>query len=164
MDTPLATVVELADKLPFTMGEDEKREAKLALETLSDDARFYGKPRWTNPFVTPPSVVRLVLKAANRHMKNYEGFTQSRAGDETVAWDGQGEDAGSARFSAAEKKQLQQLGNRAKIYSTPVSAWGTIRRHDRPDCLPAGFVPAEHGSPFPMFCGDGPWCECGGCT
>lgn len=162
MEIAVATVAELQARLPFTMDPDEQREAQGALETLSDDARFYGKPTWTTPAQTPPQVVRLVLKAANRHMKNYEGFTTSRAGDETVTWDQQGAEAGSAHFTEREKKQLAQLAGRPALMSVPIQAWGTVRRLH--GYKARGMVPTEHGAAFPMFCNDdGPWCDCGSC-
>ncbi len=149
---PLATIEELAARLPFVMDEDEEREAMGALEDLSDDARHYGKSSWTEPATTPPQVSRLVLKAAARHMKNPDGYTQSRAGDETLAWDEKGEEAGAAYFIPREIDQLRRLAGITKIFSVPMVAWGTKCRHRE------GLVPTEGGSPFPLFNSDEhPW-------
>ena len=120
----LVTTTELAERLPFVMDDDELREAEGALEDLSDDARTYGKSIWTEPNNTPAQVKRLILRAAARHMKNYEGYTQSRAGDETVAWTDRGEDAGSATFTRKEIETLRAMsGNQgAGFHTVPVFA------------------------------------------
>jgi hypothetical protein len=125
----LATVEQLADRLPFVMDAGEIREAQGALEDLSDDARHLGKQSWGDAATAPSEVVRLVLRAASRHMKNYDGFTQSRAGDETVAWNDKGEEAGAAYFTEAEKKKLKALaGNHSGFHSVSAAAWGSPTR------------------------------------
>lgn len=150
---PLATIEELANRLPFVMDEDELREAEGALEDLSDDARHYGKPGWLTTAVTPPQVSRMVLRAAVRHMKNPDGYTQSRAGDETLAWDKKGPDAGSAFFTEREIKQLQTMAGATGFYSAPLNAWNTKQ------CAPEGLVKCEGtDEPFPLFSSDeSPW-------
>jgi hypothetical protein len=126
----LATPEELADRLPFVMDADEIREAVGALEDLSDDARFHGKTTWTDPATIPTEVKNLILRAASRHMKNYDGFTGSRAGDEDVNWTDRGENAGSAYFLPVEIKKLKALaGNRnSGFYTSSISAWGSADR------------------------------------
>lgn len=162
---PLATIEELIARLPFVMDEDETREAEGALEDLSDDARYYGKASWLSTAVTPPQVCRMVVKAAVRHMKNPDGYTQSRAGDETLGWDGKGAEAGSAYFIDREIKQLQTMAGATGFYSVPLNAWNT-----RQCTVIEGLVPCEGTStPFPMFSSDlSPWGPCdrelGACT
>lgn len=154
MEEPLATMEELIARLPFVMDEDETREAEGALEILSDDARFYGKASWLTPATTPPQVCRMVVKAAVRHMKNPDGYTQSRAGDETLAWDSKGSEAGAAAFTAREIKQIQQMSGHVALFSVPVTAWNTRpRRHVE------GLVPCDGTStPFPYYSTDEcPW-------
>lgn len=147
----LATVTELAAKLPFVMSGDEEREAALALETLSDDARHYGNSGWLNPATCPREVKNLVLKAANRHMKNYEGFTRSNAGDEGVGWTERGEnpeERGSAVFAPSERERLRDLGGgrAVQFHSVDMFAFQT-----RPStCSTAGYIPDDR-MPFPMF-------------
>lgn len=151
--TNLATIEELAERLPFVMDEGEEREATLSLEILSDDARHYGSSAWQE-WNAPRQVKTLVLKAAARHMKNYEGFTTSRAGDETVQWTDRGEDSGSAHFTRSEKQQLAEMSGRLSgLVTVRQVAWGNQRSST------TGFVPVDHpGEPFPMFAsGDDPW-------
>lgn len=147
----LVSVEELAARLPFVMDEDETREAEGALEDLSDDARSYGRATWLNPTSAPRQVRNLVLRAAARHMKNYDGFTTSRAGDESVGWTDRGEQAGSAYFTAAEIKLLRGLSGRGGFASVPLSTWQNTAGS-------VGYVPvAGGGDPFPMFASDEPW-------
>ena len=161
--TALVSVEELSDRLPFEMDSDEEREATGALDDLSDDARYYGSESWETPETAPHQVKNLILKAAVRHMKNYEGYTQSRAGDETVGWTDRGHESGSAYFTESEQKRLAAYANRSTLHSVSVSSWGT-------KTPPEGFVPVDDavydaagnrisgGKPFPLYTSDtSPW-------
>lgn len=152
MDETLVTIEELADRLSFVMDDDDEREAEGALTDLSDDARFYGSDAWSTPEAAPQMVKNLILRAAVRHMKNYEGYTQSRAGDETVMWTDRGHESGSAYFTEREKTQLAKMANRNTLFSVPVQAWGT-------KLPPEGYVPVDGGGKsFPLFSSDtSPW-------
>lgn len=155
--TALVTTEELADRLPFTMDADEVREAAGALEDLSDDARHYGKEVWSEPDKAPRQVKNLILRAAVRHMKNFDGYTQSRAGDEAVSWTDRGEDAGSAYFTEREIKMLRAMaGNvRSGFHSVGMVAYGSTRL--RPRALD-GLVRDEGSSePIQMFNDESPW-------
>jgi hypothetical protein len=143
---PYATLDELTQRLDFTLDADETRIATAALEDASDLARSYGRD-WDAASV--PRLVRtLVLKACRRYLNNPNGYTQSRAGDETLGWnDTAGENAGTVYFSAEEQKLLASLaGQAAGLASVPVTAWGPQRKR------PVGWVPVEgRGKPFPLF-------------
>ncbi|MEU5433825.1 hypothetical protein AB0G73_10650 [Streptomyces sp. NPDC020719] len=98
----------------------------------------------------------LVLKATARYLRNPNGYTQSRAGDETLAWsDAHGRDAGTVYFTREEMRLLAELaGRKPTLTSVTVSAWGTSRRP------PQGLVPVDYhgGDRFPLFTDDrGPW-------
>lgn len=118
----LCTLAEVQDRLPFDMSDQEKREAQGAITDLSDDARQYGSSLWT-PANAPRQVKNLVKRAAARHMKNYEGFVSSRAGDEAVGWTDRGESAGSAYFTREEKTALARMAFRGGLSSAPISPW-----------------------------------------
>ena len=128
----LASLDDLATRLPFVMDEDEEREALGVLEDLSDDARFYGKVQWATPETSPRQVRNIVLRAAVRHMKNYDGLVQSRAGDESLTWTDRGEDAGSAYFTTREIATLKQMaGNQGNgFHSIQATAWGNGPRNE----------------------------------
>lgn len=149
----LATLGELAERLPFEMDDDDEREAQGALEDLSEDARIIGSQAWVDAATTPHSVKNLVLRAATRHMKNYEGYTMSRAGDETVQWTDRGESSGTATFTSDEKNALRSLSGRVSIGTAPIVAWG---KGDRPI---EGRVPHADGrKPVTLFASDKePW-------
>ncbi|WJN62634.1 head-tail joining protein 1 [Streptomyces phage phiScoe10] len=142
-----ATLEDLKARLDWELDEDEARIAGGALEDASDLAAHYGR-NWAED--TAPRLVRtLVLKAASRYMKNPDGYTQSRAGDETLAWnDKAGENAGTVYFSDEEQKLLAALGGRKPgIVSVPIVAYNSkIRRGD------LGRVPVDYGGKtFPLY-------------
>ncbi|WP_412076899.1 hypothetical protein ACLF6K_17440 [Streptomyces xanthophaeus] len=154
-DLKYATLDELRDRLDWELDADELRIAAGALEDASDLAATYGR-EW--PEATAPRLVRtLVLKSAARYLRNPNGYTQSRAGDETLAWsDAHGRDAGSVYFTREEIRLLEELAGRKRgIVSVAVSAWGT-----KPQRAGAsGFVPVDYSpaSLFPLFGNEGPW-------
>ena len=150
----LASLTDLAARLPFVMDEDEEREAEGALSDLSVDAQSIGSAGWTLPANTPQAVKNLILRAAARHMKNYEGYIASRAGDEAVQWAEQ-DVAGQATFTDDEKKMLRQMGGRLPfIGGVSVVGYGTANRSR----YPTGYVAVTNGSPFPMYAdGAEPW-------
>ncbi|MEU9126586.1 hypothetical protein AB0D08_00460 [Kitasatospora sp. NPDC048540] len=131
---------------------DEERIAATALEDASDLAAHYGRD-WPTAASAPRLVRTLVLKAATRYLRNPDGYIQSRAGDETLAWsDAAGTDAGTVYFTAEEVRLLEGLGGRKPgLGSATVSAWGSkIRDQHRSG---DGWVPVEYigGKPFPLF-------------
>lgn len=146
--TALATLDELKARLDWTLDGDEEHVASAALEDLSDDARFYGRDAWTDPEHTPRTVVKMVVRAAARYMRNPDGYTQSRAGDETLTWneDRSGQ-AGAAHFNETEIKALRSMAGAGGIYSVPISAHNGGKKTAQ-----VGFVPVPTSSePFPMF-------------
>lgn len=146
---PLVSVPELAARVPFVMTDDEVREAEMALESLSDDARYYGKASWIDANSAPQQIKNLVLRAAARHMKNYEGYVQSRAGDEGLMWTDRGEEAGSAYFTKSEVRILQSYsGNRnSGFHSSDSFAWST----KVPAVDPNRLVKDEYGQTLPIY-------------
>ncbi|MFI2673898.1 hypothetical protein ACH5AU_30820 [Streptomyces albidoflavus] len=156
MEEPLAyaTPDELKGRLDWELDPDELRIAVGALEDASDLAATYGRD-W--PENTVPRLVKtLVLKSAARYMRNPNGYTQSRAGDETLAWSDIGRDAGTVHFTREEIRLLEELaGRKPGISSVVVSAWGTRPREAEAGLVPVDYSPA---APFPLFSNQGsPW-------
>lgn len=150
---PLATLQELTNRLDWSLDADELRIAAGALEDASDLARGYGRD-WDAD--SAPRLVRtLVLNACRRYMNNPNGYTQSRAGDETLGFnDAAGENAGTVYFTADEQKLLKGLAGKASgLVSVPVTAWGPQRNSS------VGWVPVQGGGkPFPLFADEvEPW-------
>lgn len=153
----LVTTDELGARLPFAMDADELREATGALEDLSFDAQALGNAAWATPEATPQSVKNLILRAAARHMKNYEGYTVSRAGDETVQWSDKGESAGTATFTDDEKRLLRTMGGKTPfIGGVTIVAHGTAQR--KIGYVPVDYAPTLRRSDFPLYADEvEPW-------
>lgn len=149
---PLATLDELEARLDWELDDDEKRAAPGYLEEASDLARAYGRP-WPKRDATPRLVRNVVLAAVRRFMRNPEGYTQSRAGDETLGWTDLGEDAGSIYFTKSEIKLISGFATKAGLSTAGITAWGPTKRQN------VGMVPVDYdGDPFPMFAReDSPW-------
>jgi len=142
-----ATLEELQNRLDWTLDDGEERVAEAALEDASELARAHGRD-WVDAATAPRLVRTLVLKACARYMTNYQGFTQSRAGDESVAWsDKAGEDMGTVYFSRDEIKLLEGMaGRRTSLISAPIVAWQATAGLDN------GYRPTGgSGKDFPMF-------------
>lgn len=156
---PLVEVSELAARLPFTMSEEETREAEGAIIDLSDAVRYYGNPNWGTPAEAPYTIKNIILRAAARFMKNYEGYVTNRAGDESVSWSDRKSEPdamGSATFSPEEKKRIAEIGGSRRVGFHSVGMFGWQRRL-RPQ--QEGFVPDEASNePIQMFSSDTePW-------
>lgn len=150
-----ATLAELQARLDWTLDADEERIATSALEDASDLAVHYVGRDWPDVTTAPRLVRTMVLKACKRYMNNPAGYTQSRAGDETLGWsDDQGENAGTVYFTKPEQDLLMEIGGRkGGLTSVGVNAWNSnigLYRGRRNNALPAGFVPAA-GKPFPLY-------------
>lgn len=143
---PFATLEELGDRLDWTLDDGEERVAESALEDASDMARNYGR-EWVDAASAPRLIRTLVLKSCSRYMKNYSGYTQSRAGDENVQWsDAAGEDMGTVYFTKDEIKMIESLaGRRTALISAPLTAWNANPNLD------TGMVPTGQGKDFPLF-------------
>lgn len=151
---PFATLVDLKARLSWTLDADEERAATGALEDASELARAHGRD-WIDALSAPRLVRTLVLKAVKRYMNNPEGYTQSRAGDETLVWnDDQSENAGTVYFTTDEIKLLAGLaGRKSALVSVAMTAWRTVEQPEH-----EGYVPVEGGAPFPMYSSDtSPW-------
>jgi hypothetical protein len=154
-----ATLPELQARLDWTLDAGEQSVATAALADLSDDARFYGSQRWDST-TAPRQAKSLVLRAAARHMRNPDGYVQSRAGDETIQWSDGGEDAGTAHFTEREQKILGALAGRGQgIVSVQTVAHGPLRasgpRYINPMTKGVGnddtiYAPTDSGTPMPV--------------
>ena len=171
MTTPtsdaFASLDELKHRLDWTLSVDEERIGEAALEDLSNEARMHGRD-WPDPVKAPRMLKTLVLKAAQRYMRNPEGYVQSRAGDETVSWSDNHAPQGSAEFSSTEIMLIERLAGKTggTIGSAPVVAGDGLNKYrtgyrDLYDDCPSneGYVPVVGGGKgFPLFRSDeSPW-------
>ena len=160
MADAIATLPELEARLDWGLDAGEKKVAAAALEDLSEDARFYGSAGWLGT-AAPRQVKSLVLRAAVRHMRNPDGFVQSRAGDETIQWSDIGEDSGTARFTEREQKMLATMAGRGQgLVSVGIMAYNPGPRRapqyinpttqDTDDSGAIYALDSNGGTPFPM--------------
>lgn len=138
---PFATLDELTAGLEWDLDEGESRLATETLAEASDLIRAHGR-NWT-PENAPAFVKRLTLKATARFLRNPDAYTQSRAGDETLAWQELGADNVGVYLTRDELKLIKKLTRTASIVSVPLIAHGTVKRPDM------GYVPVDNGKPFP---------------
>lgn len=147
--TLLATVAELQARCDWEFDDDEQRVAEGYLEEASDLARSYGRETW-EAGNCPRMVKSIVISAVRRFMRNPDGVTVTRAGDETLGW---ADDplAGTIHFSRNEQKLLRSLAGSAGIQTAGIVGWGS-----RPGASEAGRTsiavsgwPGE--KPFPYF-------------
>src|SRR5690606_24446649 len=143
---PLVTLEELEAKLGQTLDDEEKRDAEGALEEASMLVRHYGAP-WPDPAKAPQVAKTLVIRSVKRYLKNPEGYTQSRAGDESVAWDGLGDRAMAPYLTKAERQMAASAAGRGGVTSAPIQPWGELR-----ECQDI-IVPSTDGRPFPFIGG-----------
>lgn len=143
----LATVAELKARCDWTFDADEERSAPGYLEEASDLARAYGRDSW-EPANAPRMAKNIVISAVRRFMRNPEGLTQSRAGDETLAWSDIGRDAASIYLTSAEIRLLRSLSGGGGIRTAQVVAWGTTAQVGNGN-VPISGYPGE--KPFPYY-------------
>lgn len=145
----LATIEELQARCDWTFDADEERAALGYLEEASDLARAYGRDTWTETTV-PRTAKSIIISAVRRFMRNPDGYTQSRAGDETLAWADIGADAATIYFTNAETKLLRGMAGNVGLVSAQATAWGNHRRAG--DCstgsVPVSGWPGEKEFPY----------------
>lgn len=156
MAMPFATVEELVDRLDWDLDAKEMRMAAAALEDASDLARGIGKESWVDSTIAPRLVRVTVLNACKRYMQNPAGYTQSRAGDETLGWADLGDKAGSVFFTDDEERLIRGLAGQASgLYVANTYAWSA--RPDKVDVfVPVSLTRDGMFGPFPMFAAGDP--------
>lgn len=150
--TALATVAEIEARIDWVLDDGERRLAQAALDDLSVDARHYTGLPIATPEDCPPLVRSLILRATERFLRNPEGASQSRAGDETLMWDNRKDDrGGSAHFTETEIADLRAVnasnGSALGSFGTfGVFAWTNAEAPRDLTVLP------DHGDePFPWI-------------
>lgn len=145
----LATPEDVTAKL-----EDEPTERMLVmieqyLEDASDEARYHGR-EWADTDA-PNAVKRMVATAVARFMRNPERLAQTRAGDETLAF----QDTEIDWFTDLEIERLGRLAAPAQLpgFGTiQMVAFNKSNRRRRTD--DAIYVPTSggaEGKPFPFL-------------
>lgn len=162
----IATTDDLQARLDWTMDSGELGVAQGTLDDLSDDARYYGDVNWDSG-TAPRQVKNLILRAAARYMRNPDGYTQSRAGDEMLQWaDGT---TNNAAFNAQEITMLGDIAGRSRstVHSVEMVAYDPKRRkrarYINPHTRWMGegrgdvYVQGENGQLIPFYSEDDPF-------
>lgn len=156
-DTFLVTLEELEPRLDWTMDEAERGIARGALYDASNLVLAHGDAAWTAE--TAPSIAKsIVATAATRYLRNPDGYTSSRAGDETVQWSDLGHDSGGVYLTKSEIALLTRLANPYvnTVVEVPTYGWNSKQDVPRPEFI--GMVPAAGGGFFPYYSSDdSPW-------
>lgn len=150
---PLVTLAELRTRLDWTLEVEEEGMALAALDDASNIVRAYGL-NWTR--ANAPALAKTVVaKATARYLRNPEGYSISRAGEEHVEW-GRVEGSEPGVFlTQAEQKMIANLARPSGIYTAPVFAWNGNKELKAEQ---QGYVPTQHGSKFPYYSlDDSPW-------
>lgn len=140
----LATLDDVVVRLEDEPTPEVEAMIEAYLEDASDKAVMYGS--WSEADCSA-AIRRFVAAAVARFIRNPDGFAQSRAGDETLAWQDL-EEIGSVYFTRSEIEYMQTLGN------PRLPAFGTIQVTAHGTTPPARdtYWPTEpHGRMFPLF-------------
>lgn len=147
-----ADLQDLEDQLDFDLDEQSQRSAVQKLQQASDYASHYAGVEW--PESRCPRIVKsIVLNVVERYVRNPDGYTQSRAGDETLMWDDTG-GRGTFFFTDEEKEILVGLGRRGpKLYSVGTYYESTAPQSNTIWVPVAGTAnpPGTDGGMFPLF-------------
>lgn len=107
----LVTLADVAGRIDWTLSPGEELIVEGAISDLSEDARYYSGQNWVTGAEAPPRILSLILRATVRFLRNVEGASQSRAGDETLMWDNRrNEKAGSPYFTEDEIAEITGTG------------------------------------------------------
>ena len=148
-----ADLTDVEDLLDFELDEQAQRACVAKLQQASSMARHYARPlgeRW--PESRCPAIVKtIVINVVERYMRNPDNYTQSRAGDETLAWEGS-DGKGSFHFTDEEKEILADVGRASSgLYSVQTY------QHNATQNPGDAWIPTSSGSFFPMFAGQDAW-------
>lgn len=145
MATALATIEELEVRSGFELDDRTKAMAVAALDDASALVREYGDPAWVTD-TAPPIAKSLTLAAALRYVHNPMSVTQSRGGDETLAWD-----ASAARgvyLLAEEIAVLERHAQQARgLHVAEIVAYSSSRTRQRTAQIPVEY----EGKYWPMY-------------
>ena len=147
----LVTIDDVKGRIDWTLSLGEELMAQAAIDDLSEDARYYGQKEWPTPADCPTRILSLILRACVRFLRNPEGASQSRAGDETLMWDNRhNEKAGSPYFTDDEIAEIKGMGGGAggsSLAFGTLATWAWNNGTGRQD-LTVGTAPGSEPMPF----------------
>ena len=145
----LATVSDVSSRLEDELDEHQLGMVAEYIGDASDSARHYGSGKWMSDNC-PRVVRRIVAAAVARFMRNPDGLTQSRAADETLAWEDpdRGPEFTDEEIARIRKQAAIPMRRPNQGFSTAqFSAWGD-RRDSETIYTPWG---TGDSKPFPFI-------------
>ena len=145
-DIALATIVDVTNRIEGEVTDQMLVMIEAKIDDASDLAHHYGSEAWLID-TAPPRVKRIVAIAVARFMANPTGLSQSRAADETLAWQ---DSIAELHFTDIEIEQIGQLGKPVlpRMGTIQMTAYQT-------HYYPYDRVPVEGGGkPFPYLTPD----------
>lgn len=118
----LVTRAELEARLDFTLSADQQRMADGAIESLSIQAAYICRlPATATPVTCPAWIKQIILNALELHIRNPDGFSFSRAGEESVGWNSR-----SPRGLTFTEEQEEKLRKGTRMSSSGISSISTV--------------------------------------
>ena len=121
MATPLADVSALEARLGETLTGTERTRAEAALSDASALVRVYGIP-WPDPLTAPDVAVSVTLAAAERKVRNPEGFRSEMEG--SYQWTRAASTPAGVDLTPGEIRMLSKAAGVSGLYSVPIESIG----------------------------------------
>lgn len=142
---PLAPIEKLTGLLPVSLSDDDRTRAGLVLESVSNLIRAEAGQTWETTAV-PPEIETITLGVAQRVFLNPHSATSMNVTTgpfgHQVTWSDP--DAVGFFLSPNETTKVR------RYRSTSRGLWSLSTSREDPGTL-TGFVPTEHGPPFPWY-------------
>ncbi|MBA0054292.1 hypothetical protein E0L36_26605 [Streptomyces sp. AJS327] len=123
MSEPLSTVEALSARLGEALTGADEAMAEAALNDASALVRHYGLP-WPDPASAPAVAVSVTLAAAERRMRNPEGFRMEMLG--AYQYQRPASTPTGVALTPDEIRMLQSLAGFSGIHSVPLESLGGV--------------------------------------
>ncbi|RKN09646.1 hypothetical protein [Streptomyces radicis] len=121
MVQPLASLEQLTERLGYRLTDPERVMAAAALADASALVRAYGAP-WPNPATAPAVAVSITLAAAERRVRNPEGYRAEGQGGYSYQLPATAPTG--VALTDAEIRLLRAEAGTGGLYSVPVERHG----------------------------------------
>ncbi|UQI46723.1 phage Gp19/Gp15/Gp42 family protein [Streptomyces sp. HU2014] len=119
--SPLADIAALEARLGWALVGQERAQAEAALADASALVRAYGHP-WPDPARAPDVAVSITLAAAERRVRNPEGYRSEMQG--SYQYQLPASLPSGVALTDAEIRLLRSLTGASGLYSVPISGLG----------------------------------------
>lgn len=120
---PLATVDALSMRLGEALTGADETMAEAALTDASALVRHYGLP-WPDPATAPTVAVNVTLAAAERRMRNPEGYRSEMLG--SYQYQRPASTPTGVALTPEEIRMLQSMAGLSGIHSVPLESLGGV--------------------------------------